>query len=152
MLCPINRLPYSGIIISMNDNSPVLTINNASIAYHTGKNKRWHLVVQELNLELMKGDIACLLGASGCGKSTILRAICGFENLQAGEIYLQNQLASSSQVHVPPNQRKVGMVFQDFALFPHLNVLENVTFGLHQLPKEERTHIGLEWLSRVFLK
>ena len=152
MLCPINRLPYSGIIISMNDNSPVLTIKNASIAYHTGKNKRWHLVVQELNLELMKGDIACLLGASGCGKSTILRAICGFENLQAGEIYLQNQLASSSQVHVPPNQRKVGMVFQDFALFPHLNVLENVTFGLHQLPKEERTHIGLEWLSRVFLK
>lgn len=144
MLCPINRLPYSGIIISMNDNSPVLTIKNASIAYHTGKNKRWHLVVQELNLELMKGDIACLLGASGCGKSTILRAICGFENLQAGEIYLQNRLASSSQVHVPPNQRKVGMVFQDFALFPHLNVLENVTFGLHQLPKEERTHIGLE--------
>jgi iron(III) transport system ATP-binding protein len=108
-------------------------------------------IVEDLSLSLARGDIACLLGPSGCGKSTILRAICGFEALQEGEIKLNGKTVSSSRIQVAPNLRRVGMVFQDFALFPHLNVLGNVIFGLRSLQVHTQREVGLAWLERVSL-
>jgi iron(III) transport system ATP-binding protein len=95
-------------------------------------------VVQDLSLHLNSGDIACLLGPSGCGKTTSLRAIAGFEPLQAGEISLNGKVISRQGFTLPPEQRRIGMVFQDYALFPHLNVAQNVAFGIRQHPRREQ--------------
>jgi iron(III) transport system ATP-binding protein len=95
-------------------------------------------VVQDLSLHLNSGDIACLLGPSGCGKTTSLRAIAGFEPLQAGEISLNGKVISRQGFTLPPEQRRIGMVFQDYALFPHLSVAENVAFGIRQHPRREQ--------------
>ena len=86
--------------------------------------------VEGLNLELRSGELISLLGPSGCGKTTLLRLIAGFEQPQMGDIYLGDQQVSSPRIHVPPEQRQVGMVFQDYALFPHLTVAQNIAFGL----------------------
>ncbi len=87
-------------------------------------------VVQDLDLQLARGEIGCLLGASGCGKTTVLRAIAGFEPVAAGRVRLGEAVVSEPTRHVPPEQRRIGMVFQDYALFPHLTVARNVAFGL----------------------
>ncbi|ATE59718.1 ABC transporter ATP-binding protein [Thauera sinica] len=87
-------------------------------------------VVRHLSLRLEKGRIGCLLGPSGCGKTTVLRCIAGFEPLAAGEIRLDGTTVSGNRTHVPPERRRIGMVFQDYALFPHLTVAENIAFGL----------------------
>jgi len=89
-----------------------------------------HAVFKGLSFSVARGGIACLLGPSGCGKTTVLRAIAGFEPLQDGRIVLDGRTVSSSDVLVPPEQRRIGMVFQDYALFPHLDVAANVGFGL----------------------
>ncbi len=89
-----------------------------------------HKVVRKLSLGLEKGRIGCLLGPSGCGKTTVLRCIAGFERLAAGEIRLGGATVSSTRTYVPPERRRIGMVFQDYALFPHLSVGENIAFGL----------------------
>jgi iron(III) transport system ATP-binding protein len=93
------------------------------------------LVVKDLSLTLSRGEIGCLLGASGCGKTTVLRTIAGFETLLDGEIYLNGRLVSSRDCSLPPAKRQIGMVFQDYALFPHLSVFANVAFGLKGLAK-----------------
>lgn len=85
----------------------------------------------EISLSVSEGEILCLLGPSGCGKTTILRAVAGFEKVISGEIYLKGDLVSSSTIHCTPEKRRVGMVFQDYALFPHLSVEANIGFGLH---------------------
>ncbi len=95
-------------------------------------------VVQDLSLHLNSGDIACLLGPAGCGKTTSLRAIAGFEPLQAGEISLNGEVISRPGFTLPPEQRRIGMVFQDYALFPHLSVAQNVAFGIRQHPRREQ--------------
>ena len=95
-------------------------------------------VVQDLSLHLNQGDIACLLGPSGCGKTTSLRAIAGFEPLQAGEIRVSGEVISSRDYTLPPEKRRIGMVFQDYALFPHLTVAQNVAFGIRQHPRHEQ--------------
>lgn len=87
-------------------------------------------VVQGLSFHVNRGEIISLLGPSGCGKTTALRAIAGFEPLQDGSIMINNQIVSSAQQTVPPERRSVGMVFQDYALFPHLSVYDNIAFGL----------------------
>jgi iron(III) transport system ATP-binding protein len=92
-------------------------------------------VVARLSLSLAPGEIGCLLGGSGCGKTTVLRAIAGFEPAQQGSIRIAGETVSSTDVMVPPEQRRVGMVFQDYALFPHLDVARNVGFGLHGLDR-----------------
>ena len=154
MLCPINRLPYSGIIISMSDNSPVLTINNASIAYHTGKNKRWHLVVQELNLELMKGDIACLLGASGCGKSTLLYILSTMDTDYEGDLFIDNQpmgLKTEAELARVRNE-KIGFVFQFHYLLNEFNVLKNVMLPAikqNEKPLSEIESNAMEHLKKL---
>ncbi len=103
---------------------PLLAVRDLRHAY--GSNE----VVRGLSLSLNRGTIGCLLGASGCGKTTVLRCIAGFEPVQAGEIWLNGQLVSRRGVRTPTEARRVGMVFQDYALFPHLTVAENVAFGL----------------------
>ena len=88
------------------------------------------LVIDDLTLALEPGEIGCLLGASGCGKTTALRAIAGFEPLARGQIVVGDRQLSRPGLTLPPQQRRVGMVFQDYALFPHLSAADNVAFGL----------------------
>src|SRR5690606_39103278 len=88
--------------------------------------------VNGLSLRLARGAIGCLLGPSGCGKTTTLRCIAGFEPVDAGTIRAHGRTLSAPEWHAAPESREVGMVFQDYALFPHLTVLENVAFGLHR--------------------
>ncbi|UXY13896.1 ABC transporter ATP-binding protein [Chitiniphilus purpureus] len=95
-------------------------------------------VVERLSFSLAQGEIGCLLGASGCGKTTVLRTIAGFEALQAGSIVLDGRMVADADAAVPPEARQIGMVFQDYALFPHLDVAGNVAFGLHRLARAAR--------------
>jgi len=110
------------------------------------------VVVQQLSFEVAEGEIACLLGPSGCGKTTVLRAIAGFNPIYAGCLRLGGQLMTSPQRSVPPEQRNIGMVFQDYALFPHLSVRDNICFGLHQQSAAERKLLVDHLLQLVELK
>jgi iron(III) transport system ATP-binding protein len=92
-------------------------------------------VVRGLGFSVRRGAIACLLGPSGCGKTTVLRCIAGFETIQEGEIRLAGRVVSGAGVMLPPERRRIGMVFQDYALFPHLTVAANIAFGLHSDPQ-----------------
>ncbi len=92
-----------------------------------------HQVVRGMDFTLQPGSIGCLLGPSGCGKTTVLRCLAGFEPVQGGEILLSERVVSRPGLQVPPEKRGVGMVFQDYALFPHLSVAKNVAFGLGRL-------------------
>jgi iron(III) transport system ATP-binding protein len=109
--------------------------------------------VDGLSLSVEQGEIACLLGASGCGKTTVLRCIAGFEPVSAGSIQIGGVKVSSENTHVPPEQREVGMVFQDYALFPHLSVAQNVAFGLRKrsLTSAQSQKRVAELLERVGL-
>ncbi len=109
-------------------------------------------VVENLDLTLNEGEIACLLGPSGCGKTTVLRAIAGFHNLHAGEIRLSQQMLSSALTTLAPEHRKIGLVFQDYALFPHLSVKDNIIFGLHKQPKAQQMATCEEMLALVQLQ
>jgi iron(III) transport system ATP-binding protein len=97
-----------------------------------------HATFSGLNLSVASGTVCCLLGPSGCGKTTVLRSIGGFERVSEGEIRIDGQVVGGAGVHLPPEQRRIGMVFQDYALFPHLTVLRNVGFGVpdKQLARE----------------
>jgi iron(III) transport system ATP-binding protein len=95
-------------------------------------------VIDGLGFELLRGQIGCLLGPSGCGKTTALRAIAGFHRVDAGEIRLDGRVVASTTTWVEPERRGVGVVFQDYALFPHLNVADNVAFGLRGASAEHR--------------
>src|SRR5688572_10437161 len=95
-------------------------------------------VVRALSFSITRGAIGCLLGPSGCGKTTVLRCIAGFESVQEGEIRLAGRLVSGPGVMLPPEKRRIGMVFQDYALFPHLSVAGNIAFGLHAMPHAQR--------------
>jgi iron(III) transport system ATP-binding protein len=95
-------------------------------------------VVRGVSFALERGAIGCLLGPSGCGKTTVLRCIAGFEIVRHGAIRLNGVTVSAPGVMLPPEARRIGMVFQDYALFPHLSVAENIAFGLHALAQRER--------------
>ncbi len=109
-----------------------LSLQQVSLAY---QGKR---VVHEVDLQLSEGQIGCLLGPSGCGKTTLLRAIAGFEPLINGSITLQGQVISHAELSIPPEKRGIGMVFQDYALFPHLSVADNIAFGIRQQSAKAR--------------
>jgi iron(III) transport system ATP-binding protein len=94
-----------------------------------------HAAVHEFTFDIAPGEIICLLGPSGCGKSTLLRLIAGIEPLDAGRIAIDGLEVSMPGRSVPPEERGVGLMFQDFALFPHLRVIDNVAFGLKKLGK-----------------
>jgi iron(III) transport system ATP-binding protein len=97
-----------------------------------------HPAVDGVSFGLAAGEIGVLIGPSGCGKTTLLRAVAGLERAQGGEIVLGGETVSSPGLHLPPEQRRIGMVFQDYALFPHLDVAANVAFGIHALPRAQR--------------
>jgi iron(III) transport system ATP-binding protein len=107
-------------------------------------------VVKSANFHLKPGEIGCLLGPSGCGKTTILRAIAGFQAISNGEIKVDEKLIANNQKQLPPEKRSVGMVFQDYALFPHLSVLDNVQFGLSRKNENSETR-AMEMLETVQL-
>jgi iron(III) transport system ATP-binding protein len=94
--------------------------------------------IQDFNLQVRAGEFVSILGRSGAGKTTALRVVAGFEHVSAGYVRIGGQLVGSSFVHVPPDQRRIGLVFQDYALFPHLSVARNVEFGLKGLPADEK--------------
>lgn len=126
-----------------------LKLDNISVGYDTDNG--FTPVVTDLSLGLDKGHIGCLLGASGCGKTTALRAIAGFEPLTNGAIYLGNHLLSDANIQIAPEKRNVGMMFQDYALFPHLNVEQNLVFGLRKWDKDKRNCRAQEMLDLIGL-
>ncbi len=107
-------------------------------------------VLADVSLELRGGEVTCLLGPSGCGKSTLLRIAAGVERQTAGSIAVDGRVVSDATRHMPPEARAVGLVFQDFALFPHLRVLENVGFGVPG-PGAARAERARRLLDRVGL-
>lgn len=110
----------------------ILKLENISVAIEGRQ------IIDSISLSLNEGDIGCLLGPSGCGKTTLLRTIAGFEQPAKGELWLSNRHVNNAKSSVPVEGRNVGMVFQDFALFPHLNVKQNIEFGLRKLRKREK--------------
>ena len=108
--------------------------------------------VHNASFGLRAGQIGVLIGPSGCGKTTLLRAVAGLEPVSAGSIHLNKQLVGGPQHSVAPEERRIGMVFQDYALFPHLSVGRNVAFGIHQLPRAEQAARVAEVLQLVGLE
>src|SRR5918992_273859 len=101
-----------------------------------------HTVLSHITFALTQGEIGCLLGPSGCGKTSLLRTIAGFESPPVGEIWINGVLVNARSNPIPTERRKVGMVFQDLALFPHLNIEENIAFGLRGLSRSARERRG----------
>ncbi len=110
------------------------------------------IAVEDLDLSIYAGEILALLGPSGCGKTTVLRLIAGFDRPDGGEIILGGKPVASPQKQTPPEKRGVSMVFQDFALFPHLSVIENVAFGLTRRTKAQRQEDAYSMLKLVGLE
>ncbi len=110
-----------------------------------------HPAVVDVDLRLAAGEIGVLIGPSGCGKTTLLRAVAGLERVASGSITIAGQVMSSLQAHVPPEDRRIGMVFQDYALFPHLDVARNVGFGLRHLDRAQRKARVVQVLQLVGL-
>ena len=107
-----------------------------------------NVALNDISFECKAGEVTCLIGHSGCGKTTLLRLMAGLLPLQSGEIALNGSTLASPSMMMPPEQRSVGMVFQEGALFPHMSVVDNVAFGLRSNDAKER---ALEWLARVGL-
>ncbi|MFO1067169.1 MAG: ABC transporter ATP-binding protein [Geminicoccaceae bacterium] len=106
-------------------------------------------VVDGVELAVRAGEVHCLVGPSGCGKTTTLRLIAGLERLQAGRIAIAGRVVAEPGFALPPEDRRVGLMFQDFALFPHLRVVDNVAFGLRGLDRAARIERARTWLRRV---
>lgn len=125
---------------------PVLDVRHVS-QHYAGR-----LAVSNASFRLHAGRIACLLGPSGCGKSTLLRLIAGLEPLDEGEIAIGGRTVSTGGIVVPPEERGVGLVFQDCALFPHLTVADNVGFGLNRLTREAKRDRVASLLERFHIE
>jgi len=125
--------------------APVLRFDQVSHAYGTVG------VFHDLSFSLARGQIGCLLGASGCGKTTVLRCIAGFESVRAGRILINDREVARPGWQVPPEKRQVGMVFQDYALFPHLTVAGNIGFGLRSTSAAQRSARVAELLEVIGL-
>jgi iron(III) transport system ATP-binding protein len=111
---------------------PLLKVDNISCRYGD------QTVIRDLSFHVNRGEVVSLLGPSGCGKTTALRAVGGFEAIVSGSIQLNRQPVSTPEFSVPPEDRNIGMVFQDYALFPHLSVADNIAFGLHRRSAAQR--------------
>jgi iron(III) transport system ATP-binding protein len=123
----------------------VLHVKNISKAFGNGP------VINNVSFSLKKGNIGCLLGPSGCGKTTLLRIIAGFENTDKGAVILQGRTVSDETATVKPEKRNVGMVFQDYALFPHLTVKGNIAFGLNGQDPEEKDRRVVSLIHKIEL-
>ena len=128
-----------------------LTLESVSVRYPRMPAAR--PAVDGVSLGLKKGDIGVLIGPSGCGKTSLLRAVAGLERCAAGRVCIAGQTLSdvAAGVHISAEQRQIGMVFQDYALFPHLSISDNVAFGIAALPKTERRARTQEMLELVGL-
>jgi len=124
--------------------APRLEIKNLTRRYDG------RLVVDDVSLSVAPGQVTCLLGPSGCGKSTTLRMIAGVEMQDSGEIWVDGKLICDTVFRIPPERRQIGLMFQDFALFPHLRVAENVAFGLDGTKDGKMSRVA-ELLERVGL-
>ena len=124
---------------------PILEVKNIDCQH------RGQTVVQELSCHINEGDLHCLLGPSGCGKTTVLRAIAGFQTLHQGEILLNEERISYPGYTKAPEKRRIGMVFQDYALFPHMNVNQNISFGLRNKTEKEKQYAVEQMLEVVDL-
>ena len=123
-----------------------LTFENVERRYGEG------FALRGLTLDIAPGEVVCLLGPSGCGKTTLLRITSGIEKPSGGRVLINDREVAGPNRFVPPEERGVGLMFQDFALFPHLTILENVAFGLKALPREEAKREALHVLARVGLE
>jgi iron(III) transport system ATP-binding protein len=132
-----------------------LSLRSASVQYgnRAAEGTSGHAAVDSLSLSLARGEIGVLIGPSGCGKTTLLRAVAGLERLSAGRIDLADETMADAAtgVHVAPEARRIGMVFQDYALFPHLTVQRNVDFGIRHLGAAQRLQRTQEMLALVGL-
>ncbi|MGI3184327.1 ABC transporter ATP-binding protein [Nioella aestuarii] len=108
-------------------------------------------VLRDVSLQVAPGEVMCLLGPSGCGKTTTLRVIAGIERQSAGTVSVDGKVLADGSLHLPPEARGVGLIFQDFALFPHLSVGQNIAFGLTGAKAEKSKRVQ-ELLTRVDLK
>ncbi|MFA4136233.1 MULTISPECIES: ABC transporter ATP-binding protein [Brevibacillus] len=109
-------------------------VKNLTFGYASGNGS----VIRDFSLQMEQGEVVGLLGNSGCGKSTLLRLIAGLESPKSGRIQIDGKVLVDQGQFVEPEQRGIGMIFQDYALFPHLTVEQNILFGLHRLSKAER--------------
>ena len=126
--------------------SCALSIKNLTCQYDD------QTVLESLSLEVEQGQIVCLLGASGCGKTTLLKAIAGLLPLSSGQMSLNCLTIDDGENWLPPEQRNIGMIFQDYALFPHLTVAENIAFGLKNETAQQKLLKVEEMLGLVHLK
>tara|TARA_B100000315_G_scaffold101207_1_gene93001 strand:+ start:1201 stop:2304 length:1104 start_codon:yes stop_codon:yes gene_type:complete len=117
----------------------------SNISHKFGSNE----VLKNVNADIPSGQILCLLGPSGCGKTTLLRIAAGLEILQQGSVRISDDIVADTNIQIPAEKRGVGLMFQDFALFPHLNVRDNVAFGLTELSTEDANKRIDEVLERV---
>lgn len=108
--------------------------------------------IQDFSMNLDKGEIVALLGNSGSGKSTILRLIAGLETPMSGTLMINQKVIFDKNLNLAPQERGIGMIFQDYSLFPHLTVLKNVMFGIQNNRKNERKKIALDYLNMVQLQ
>ncbi len=127
--------------------SAILELHSVSCAYDPRRP-----AIRDISFSAQEGEILCLLGPSGCGKTTVLRAIAGFEPVRSGHIFLSGRLVSSPSDTLPTEERRVGMVFQEYALFPHLRVAENIAFGLRHLPRPDQNRRVDEMLQLTGLE
>lgn len=125
--------------------TPLLTVNAITKGFVANQPP----IVKDISFSVHSGEIFALLGPSGCGKTTTLRLIAGFERADTGRISMAVRTLADSNTHVPPESRGIGFVFQDYALFPHKNVLDNVAFGLRKVPKQQRQERAFEVLEMV---
>ncbi len=107
--------------------------------------------VEGVDLTVAPGEVVCLLGPSGCGKSTTLRIAAGVERQDAGRVLIDGRVVADAATHTPPERRSVGLLFQDYALFPHLTVAENIAFGLRRAGRKVRSGVAADFLARVGL-
>ncbi|MDC0612379.1 ABC transporter ATP-binding protein [Vibrio sp.] len=126
--------------------SSALKIHNLSCKYAQ------QTVLNTLNLDVNNGEIICLLGASGCGKTTLLKAIAGLLPISSGQVLINGRLMDDGEHHLPTEQRNIGLIFQDYALFPHLTVAQNIQFGLQGMTKEEKSSVTQRMLELVHLQ
>lgn len=135
---------YQFVVIIQKKMNPLLEVNRLEKAFETGVP-----VVNMASFNVNEHEIFALLGPSGCGKTTTLRMIAGFETVDAGEVKIDGKLLSAPGTTVSPQQRGIGFVFQDYALFPHMSALDNVAFGLTSLPRFKRKVFAEEVLCRT---